>query len=67
MTHRLPDACEKVTWRLRSADMELLRLLFPNKVNDVVRDLLTQYCDHIREAGLSARRDQQSTPPNTPT
>lgn len=63
MTRPLPDTCEKVTWRVRTQDVELLRLLFPGKVNDTVRDLLAQYCDHIRNAGLEAREAQRAGAP----
>ncbi len=64
MTSRLPDSCEKVTWRIRTADLELLRILFPGRVNDTVRDLLGQYCDHIREAGRLARSTQDERSPD---
>lgn len=64
MTHRLPDECAKVTLRLRAEDMDLLRLLFPGQVNEVVRSLLAQYCTHIRAKGMAARVDGQAGVPS---
>lgn len=52
MPAKLLDDIEKATYRLRAADLELLRLLFPGKVNDVLRELVTRYCDQLRIRGF---------------
>lgn len=44
----LPFDKEKVNWTMRADDMELLRLLFPENVNEVVRDLVHTLCDSLR-------------------
>lgn len=58
----LPEENEKVCWRINTADVELLRSLFPGRVNEVVRELLGAYCDRVR-SGLKAQQNQRATDP----
>jgi hypothetical protein len=48
---------------MRADDLALLEVLFPGKVNEVARDVLHQYCEHLlRSAGdqvLEARKGGQ--------
>lgn len=45
----LPFDKEKVNWTMRADDMELLRILFPENVNEVVRDHVHALCEKLRE------------------
>lgn len=56
----LPDETETVKWRIRSADLEILRLLYPGKVNTLARDIITEYVDRVRArmAGMESLQDQ---------
>jgi hypothetical protein len=44
----LTTATEAVKWRINVDDLELLRLLFPGKVNTAARDILHAWCEHTR-------------------
>lgn len=48
MPAKLKVDTEFVKWRVRSDDLELLRILFPDNVNGVVRDVLHAYANHLR-------------------
>ncbi len=45
----LPDETVKVSWRIRTEDLELLNLLYPGKVNEVARDTIHTLCDALRK------------------
>lgn len=47
MPRQLPYTYERVTWRIRADDMELLRALQPN-VNDFAATLINAYCERMR-------------------
>jgi len=47
----------KVTWRVWESDLDTLQLLFPGRVNEVVRELLKVYCERLR-SGLKAQQNQ---------
>lgn len=53
----LTEEMEKTCWRIPTADLELLRLVFPGRVNEVVRVVLGVYCERVR-SGLKAQQDQ---------
>lgn len=57
MPNPLPEEYERVTWRVWSEDVETLRLLFPGRVNEVVRELLSAYCARVR-SGLKSEQNQ---------
>lgn len=57
MPNPLPEEYERCTWRVWAADVDTLRLLFPGRVNEVVRELLNAYCTRIR-SGLKAQENQ---------
>lgn len=45
----LQDETVKVSWRIRTEDLELLNHLFPGKVNEVARDTIHSLCDALRK------------------
>ncbi len=54
----LPEECDKVSWRIRTSDLELLNFLFPGKVNEVARDAIRALCEALRREhfGVSGER-----------
>lgn len=56
MPAKLREPWEPVKWRVDVADMELLRLLFPGQVNNVVRQVLNAYCANLRRKGFDGRQ-----------
>ncbi len=55
MGAKLSTPSERVTWRIDADDMELLRLLFPGKVNEVARRAMRHYCESLRAKGFGQR------------
>lgn len=53
----LPFDKEKVNWTMRADDMELLRHLFPENVNEVVRDHVHHLCEALRRKHFGARAE----------
>lgn len=64
MPNPLPEEYERVTWRITTTDLETLRLLFPGRVNEIVRELLSVYCGRIR-SGLKGVENQSVSGPGT--
>lgn len=64
MPNPLPEPYERVTWRVSSTDLETLRLLFPGRVNEIVRELLSVYCGRIRSGLKGAENQGASSGPN---
>lgn len=52
----LPEENTKVCWRITSADLDLLRSLFPGRVNEVVRTIIGVYCERVRSGQKSAAK-----------
>lgn len=52
MPAKLPEPQDKVTWRVETEDLALLNLLYPGKVNEVVRSLIHRACEKLREQGF---------------
>jgi len=48
----LPFDWERVNWRMRADDLALLEVLFPGRVNEVARDVLHKFCEHLERQGL---------------
>lgn len=49
MPARLPEPCEKITWRIRADDLALLAAIHGDRnVNRVVREVIRAYCDGVR-------------------
>lgn len=55
MPAKLPFPAVKLHVRLDEADVDMLNVLFPRRVNEVVRSIVRAYCDNLRKKGLSAK------------
>jgi len=53
----LTEPNTKVCWRVFDRDLDTLQLLFPGRVNEVVRELLGVYCERLR-SGLKTQQNQ---------
>jgi hypothetical protein len=62
MPASLPFDWERVNWRIRSDDLALLEVLFPGKVNEVARDVLHQYCEHLQQQAIPGSSKSRTLP-----
>lgn len=53
MAAKLNEDLTKATMRLRTADLELIRALYPGQGDALFRAILTAYCDRLRAKGLT--------------
>lgn len=65
MAAPLPFDNEKVLWRMYREDMELLRLLFPDSVNEVARDAIHALCDGLRRRHFGGTQGPMGQEPQT--
>jgi len=56
----LPEENTKVCWRIQSSDLDLLRALFPGRVNEVVRTIIGVYCERVRSGQKSVQNQRPS-------
>ena len=42
---------ERVNWRMRADDLALLEVLYPGRVNEIARDVIHAYCEHLKRQG----------------
>ena len=48
MPAKLPEPMTRVTWRVPSADLDLLTVLHGENVNGFIRELVAAYCRRLR-------------------